>query len=165
MNTNEKSMLFTFEEDAAQIARHAFQFGYYIADAVKNGRLYLYNIKTICVEEILERIIEIRPKRIVIDSVAALYNEIDRQSGWYHLVTELKKENIACIMITRSCSNGKTSIFENRADGVLCFGKELDNGRWKRHILIKKMRATPLEIVKLPFKIIDKGIVIDESKP
>jgi KaiC/GvpD/RAD55 family RecA-like ATPase len=154
----ERAMLFTFEENPSQLAKHAFQIGLNLSERSRKGNLFVYNLKAICVEEILEKIVLERPKRVVIDSVAAHHGENDEPTAWYQLLSELKKEDIACVLITRSEESHKVNLFENRSDGVIHLEAKLVDDCWERYLIVKKMRATPLEKVRFRFKITDNGI-------
>ena len=160
-STKEKALLFVFQENFAQLAKHCHQIGIDLAKLEEKGLLYAYDMKSVCVEAIVEEIVAKKPKRVVIDSVASLHNKDDKLTAWYYLVSELKKQNIACLMIMRGNESGNSCIFENRSDGVIHIEKELDDsGKWKRNFLIKKMRATCLDTVKIGFSITSNGIVV-----
>jgi len=164
LGSQDKGMLFTFDEDASQLRKHAFQFGCDLSKSVKSGHILIFNQKTICVQDILDRIIENKPKRVVIDSVAANCPDSDEPTAWYPLIAELKRSGATCLLITRCNENGKSNVFESRSDGAIHLEMAISKDQWERFIIIRKMRATPLERVRIPFRITDKGITPDSGK-
>ncbi|RLE78972.1 MAG: KaiC domain-containing protein [Thermoprotei archaeon] len=190
LTLGEPGIIVALEEHPAQIRRNMEQFGWDVSEYERNGIFTIvdaftggigeyakreeYVVKSVDdVRELLDvlrqAIIDLRARRVVIDSVTTLY--ITKPAMARGIVMQLKRvlSGLGCTSILVSQVSVTERGFggpgvEHAADGIIRLDLDEIDGELKRSIIVWKMRGTSHSMRRHPFKITDKGIIIEHSK-
>ncbi|MCD6369271.1 MAG: KaiC domain-containing protein [Thermoproteales archaeon] len=190
LTLREPGVLVALEEHPAQIRRNMAQFGWDVAEYEKRNMFTIvdaftggigeyakrekYVVKSVddvreLTEILRQAIMDLNAKRVVIDSVTTLY--ITRPAVARGVVMQLKRvlSGLGCTSILVSQVSVTERGFggpgvEHAADGIIRLDLDEVEGELRRSILVWKMRGTSHSMKRHPFKITDKGILIEFHK-
>ncbi len=173
INEGEKGAYFSFEENIEDLKKDALMFGWEfdILEREKKCRfVYVYPYElTNFQSQMLNEIARLGAKRVVIDSTSAfgmaLENDYEVRKSLFLIMSELKKLDCTAILTSEIVSSdnvgsniSRFGVEEFVADSVIT----MHNDPKSRSLEIIKMRRTNHSKGFIPFKITDKGIVIDK---
>ncbi|MBU7018594.1 MAG: AAA family ATPase [Theionarchaea archaeon] len=164
--TQEKGIYFGFEEDANQIARHGFRFGWNLKEYCGQGLLELFGLARMSFEEIISIVEDYKPQRLVFDSMNVVTEprEFRKKMAWREFLKLLKSTDTVCLMVTEKKHHYNTFEFDDfdfMADGIV-FMDKIQGESDKFLLCVEKMRMTRAKGQPIPFKFGNKGI---ESYP
>ncbi len=173
-NDNQKGFYFTFEEKKEALYEQATQFGWDLAKFEKSGKLRIIsigyeNIGKHTVEEMLEVIGDIKPDRIVIDSINTLSFLTGEQGSsshyveryLYKLLAKIKEfKNVASIIISQKDNYTQSPVTGYICDSILEIEYGNLGGDFSRSIMIPKMRRTKNSEDIHPVEISKEGIIV-----
>ena len=190
LTRGEPGVLVALEEHPAQIRRNMAQFGWDVTDYERRGLFTIvdaftggigeyakrerYVVKSVddvreLVEVMRQAILDLNAKRVVIDSVSTLY--ITRPAVARSIIMQLKRvlSGLGCTSILVSQVSVTERGFggpgvEHAADGIIRLDLDEIEGELHRSIIVWKMRGTSHSMRRHPFKITDRGIVIEYNK-
>jgi len=186
----EPGVLVALEEHPVQIRINMRQFGWDVTRYEEEGRFAIVDAYTAgigaaarrekyvvpaptdihsLVDVVKEAIQDIGAKRAVVDSVTTLY--ITKPVAARGVVMQLKKvlSGLGCtsIMVSQVAVSergfGGPGV-EHAADGIIRLDLDEINGELKRSLIVWKMRGTAHSMMRHPFDITDKGIIIYADK-
>ncbi|MFH0890320.1 MAG: ATPase domain-containing protein [Candidatus Aenigmatarchaeota archaeon] len=167
----EPGILVTTEETAKSMRNHAARFGWNVEELEKTGGLKIIEVEPFSIETLvsmLEReITALRAKRIVIDSVSMFEMYIDKQLEMRKLLFKILrrlKDLGTTVMITSeipedSQSLSRYGVVEFAADAVVVL-QYMSLTKYKRSLMIRKMRDTNHSMDIHPFEITTNGITL-----
>jgi len=142
-----------------------------IGEAAKHERYVVRAVDDVhALIDILRRAIkEIGAERVVVDSVSTLYMTKPAMARGTVMLLKRVLSGLGCTSILVSQVSVTERGFggpgvEHAADGIIRLDLDEINGRLYRSILIYKMRGTAHSMMRHPFDITDKGIVIYPNK-
>jgi len=190
LENGESGVLVALEEHPAQIRINMSKFGWYvkkyedkglfaIVDAFTGGigeyaKREKYVVRAIddvhsLIDTMRTAIKDLDAKRVVIDSVTTLY--ITKPAVARSVVMSLKRvlAGLGCTSILVSQVSVTERGFggpgvEHAADGIIRLDLDEFDGELKRSLIVWKMRGTSHSMMRHPFEITDKGIVIYPDK-
>ena len=152
----EKSMYFSFEENADQICKHGFRFGWNLKDFYDKGVLELFTFAQLGFEEIISIVEDYRPARVVFDSMNMITEaeEFRKSMAWKEFLKVLKNTEAVCLMVTEKKQHYNNFLFDEfdfMADGIIFLDKVV--GESERFLLcVEKMRMTKVKGQPIPFR-------------
>lgn len=167
----EPGILVTTEETAKSMRNHAAGFGWNLEELERTGALKIIEVEPFSIETLvsmLEReITTLRAKRIVIDSVSMFEMYIDKQLEMRKLLFKILrrlKDLGTTVMITSeipedSQSLSRYGVVEFAADAVVVL-QYMSLTKYKRSVMIRKMRDTNHSMDIHPFEITANGITL-----
>jgi len=142
-----------------------------IGEAAKHERYVVRAVDDVhALIDVLRRAIkEIGAERVVVDSVSTLYMTKPAMARGTVMLLKRVLSGLGCTSILVSQVSVTERGFggpgvEHAADGIIRLDLDEINGRLYRSILIYKMRGTAHSMMRHPFDITDKGIVIYPNK-
>lgn len=162
----EKGIYFGFEENADQIARHGFRFGWNLKEHCDKGLLELFGLARMSFEEIISIVEDYNPARVVFDSMNMITEprEFRKKMAWREFLKVLKSTETVCVMVTEKnhhYDSFQYDDFDFMADGIIFLDKV--PGESEKFLLcVEKMRMTRAKGQPIPFKFGKMGI---ESYP
>ncbi len=162
----ERGIYFGFEENADQIARHGFRFGWNLREHCQEGLLELFGLARMGFEEIISIVEDYSPARVVFDSMNMVADptEFRRGMAWREFLKVLKSSETVCLMVTEKKQHYDSFQFDDfdfMADGIIFLDKV--PGESEKFLLcIEKMRMTKAKSQPVPFRFGKEGI---ESYP
>jgi len=171
---NEYGIYFTFEEKKNSIIEQAKQFNYDLEQLEINNKLKIISIGTqdiskTLIEDMIEIIINLKAKRVVIDSITTMsylvsqteISELIIKNLIFKFLTKLREiTNLTSLIISQQNEQTINNLCEYLCDGVIKIEHESLGENYDRHLFIKKMRRTnnchdihPLEISKIGIQI------------
>jgi KaiC/GvpD/RAD55 family RecA-like ATPase len=159
----ERGIYFSFEENADQIARHGFRFGWNFKDYFEQGLLELFGLARISFEQIIAILEDYKPQRVVFDSMNMIVNPEEFRKGpeWKEFLKTLKAADTVCLMVTEKTHHYGTFEFDDfdfMADGII-FLDRVSGESEKFMLSIEKMRMTKAKNLPIPFRFQKEGIV------
>jgi KaiC/GvpD/RAD55 family RecA-like ATPase len=159
----ERGIYFSFEENADQIARHGFRFGWNFKDYFEKGLLELFGLARISFEQIIAILEDYKPQRVVFDSMNMIVNPGEFRKGpeWKEFLKTLKSADTVCLMVTEKTQHYGTFEFDDfdfMADGIV-FLDRISGESEKFMLSIEKMRMTKAKNLPIPFRFQREGIV------
>lgn len=174
----ESGVYLTVEENKDKIISQAQQFGWDIEKLEKEKRVIVNTIEESTIGEILDNldkeVKELKPRRIVIDSLSMMSIFVRTVDLPHNTVRELSRYEIVGILKKLSglgttnliiCEDHDMSdnISEFACDGVIELRKDEIIG--KRKLIVEKMRSTNIDLIPKDFYFTPNGIkVVNESK-
>ncbi len=164
--TQEKGIYFGFEENADQIARHGFRFGWNLKEYGEQGLLELFGLARMSFEEIISIVEDYKPARVVFDSMNMITNpkEFRKKMAWKEFLKAVKSTETVCFMVTEKNQHYERFQFDDfdfMADGIIFLDKVPGESE-KFFLCVEKMRMTKAKGQPIPFIFGRKGI---ESYP
>ncbi|MBI4167972.1 MAG: AAA family ATPase [Candidatus Aenigmarchaeota archaeon] len=165
----EPGILVTTEETSRSIRNHGARFGWNLEEMENKGMLKIIEVEPFSIDTLvtmLEREIQgIHAKRIVIDSVSMFEMYIEKQLEMRKLLFKTLrrlKDLGTTVMITAeipedSQALSRYGVIEFAADAVIVL-QYLTLTKYKRSLLIRKMRDTNHSTDIHPFEIMENGI-------
>ncbi len=163
--SGERSLLFSFEESAEQLAQHCLRFGWDVGKYIEKGLLEIFGSSMLTIEEITDILETFKPSRAVFDSINVLSNsdEFRRTYAWRDLYRSLKQKRVTSMMITEKkigLHNIHFDDFDFMGDGLIFLDKKIETDREEFLLSILKMRATNVKSLPVNFKFTKSGIEI-----
>lgn len=164
--SQERGIYFGFEEDAGQIARHGFRFGWNLKEYCGQGLLELFGLARMSFEEIISLVEDYKPQRLVFDSMNVVTEpgEFRKKMAWREFLKLLKGSDTVCLMVTEKKLHYTSFSFDDfdfMADGII-FMDKIQGESDKFLLCVEKMRMTKSKGQPVPFKFGIKGV---ESYP
>jgi len=164
--TQEKGIYFGFEENADQIARHGFRFGWNLKKHCDEGLLELFGLARMSFEEIISIVEDYKPQRVVFDSMNVVTHprEFRKKMAWREFLKVVKSTETVCVMVTEKTQHYGSFQFDDfdfMADGIVFLDK-IPQESEKFLLCVEKMRMTRAKGQPIPFKFGKNGI---ESYP
>ncbi len=180
---DEKGIYVTTEESRDSIINQAEQFNFKFKKALSSGHLYIidalflgknnrYSLKSLDIEELVEKIISIKKEigrehvRLVIDSLSAFWLDKPAMARRYSyfikkVLSQWNFTTLATSQYAISTSEAFGWGIEHIADGIIRFRRSIRGGVLRRYIMIEKMRQTPHDLRMYEIQIVDgRGIVV-----
>ncbi len=179
---DEAGIFVTFEESPSDIIQNAESIGWDLKTMVEEGKLFILDASpdpdgqeivgnfdlSALIERIQYAIKKYQAKRVVIDSITAVFQQYDAASvvrrEIYRLVARLKQVGVTTVMTTeREEEYGKVARFgveEFVSDNVVIVRNVLEGERRRRTIEILKLRGTTHMKGEYPFTMNHDGISI-----
>lgn len=162
----ERGIYFGFEENADQVARHGFRFGWNLKDYCEKGVLELFGMARMSFEEIIAIVEDYKPARVVFDSMNMITDpaEFRRDMAWKEFLKVLKSVETVCFMVTEKKQHYESFQFDEfdfMADGIVFLDK-IPGESEKFLLCVEKMRITKVKGQPIPFTFGREGI---ESYP
>ncbi|MBU7033228.1 MAG: AAA family ATPase [Theionarchaea archaeon] len=159
----ERGIYFSFEEDADQIARHGFRFGWNLKEYFEQGLLELFGMARMSFEQIIAILEDYKPQRVVFDSMNMVVNPTEFRKGpaWKEFLKTLKEADTVCLMVTEKTQhydNFEFDEFDFMGDGIV-FLDRVPGESEKFLLSIEKMRMTKSKNLPIPFRFGKNGIV------
>ena len=160
---DEKGMYFSFEENADQVARHGFRFGWNLKEYCEQGLLELFAFAKMSFEEIISIVEDYKPQRIVFDSMNMVTEPREFRKGmaWREFLKVLKSIESVCFMVTEKNQHYEQFQFDDfdfMADGIV-FLDRVPGESGKFLLCVEKMRMTKVKNQPIPFRFDKTGIV------
>ena len=164
--TQERGIYFGFEENANQITRHGFRFGWNFKKFCDEGFLELFGMAKMSFEEIISIVEDYSPARVVFDSMNMITEarEFRKKMAWREFLKTLKSTETVCLMITEKKQHYNSFDFDDfdfMADGIVFLDK-IPGESEKFFLCVEKMRMTKAKGQPVPFRFEREGI---ESYP
>lgn len=164
--SKERGIYFGFEENADQIARHGFRFGWNLKKYCEEGLLELFGLARMGFEESISIVEDYNPQRVVFDSmnVVTTPTEFRKKMAWREFLKMVKSTETVCIMVTEKKQHYDSFQFDDfdfMADGIV-FMDKVPHESEKFLLCVEKMRMTRARGHPIPFKFGKNGI---ESYP
>ena len=161
--SQQRGIYFSFEENADQIAKHGFRFGWNLKEYCEQGVLELFAFAKMSFEEIISIIEDYRPARLVFDSMNMVADpkEFRKKMAWREFLKVLKSTESVCFMVTEKHQhymNFQFDDFDFMADGIV-FLDRVPGESQKFLLCVEKMRMTDVKNHPVPFKFEREGIV------
>ncbi len=182
----EKGIYVTFEDKRKNLKAQAKQFGWNLDKLEKDGQIKILSIpassiSTSTIREIIQKINQIKAKRIVIDSLSTLaintpstYSHVNEMNEYtikrfvYAFTDELRQlKNTTSLLISQVTNEKQLSrdtISEFICDGVINVIYESMGGEFSRSLMIRKMRQVKHDEDIHPLEISKKGLVVHRIK-
>lgn len=166
----ERGLYFSFEEDAEQLVKHCFRFGWNLGKYSEEGLIEIFGFSLLTSEEIEALIEGYKPKRVVFDSVNVFSDATDfrRSASWRNILKTLKKEKITSLMITEKThglEERKFDDFDFMGDGLIFLDRVVTEKENLFVLVVKKMRGTKVDGRPRLFRFTDKGIEVSDISP
>lgn len=185
----ENGIYISVDEKPAHVVEDAESLGWDLRTPVENGRLTLLDVSPYfnwvrqgknnqidtneVIQDLAKQIRRINAKRLVFDSIVPLVLHRERIHDVQEFIRELIfsiDDNLGCTTLMTShiwpgaLGRAEHSVEEFLVSGVI--GLRLvkgEEGRFKRALFVRKMRATPVELREYVFEIQhDHGLVVKE---
>jgi len=174
-NFNENGLYISIEENPQKLKNYAKEFGWKDIDKMeKERKLEFLRIeptqrKFDIVDTVKEKVEAINAKRLVIDSLSAIYLAFEDITQFvYSFVNTLDKLNITSIFITDSPPGSealtKDGVSEFVCDGVIQLQLHDVSKTINRTLAVKKMRGTTITPGMNSLKFTKSGLEIEEYK-
>jgi len=183
VNFGENGVFVTFEESPQDIIRNTESFGWNIGKLVKENKWAFVDVSPddsssvkvgqydlgAFIARIAHAVKKVKAKRVVIDSVAALFTSYQDHGvirrELHKLAGILKRYNVTCIMTSeKQDEDGVISCYgieEFVSDNVILLHNHLNNwGERERTIEILKFRGSSHDSVETSFLIGNQGVVL-----
>ncbi len=168
IKNGERGLFFSFEEDSEQLANHCLRFGWNLREYAEEGRLIIYGLSTISVNDIIEVVQEYKPSRVVIDSINLLTDfgpstALRQNSMLRNLLKLLKHERVTTIITTEKTHGLEKKEFDQfdfMGDGLIFLDRTTVNDMDVFLLKIQKMRGTKINGQTKVFEMTEKGIVV-----
>lgn len=173
LTSDEPGIYVSFEEELDELREHAALFGWDVAKLEKLNKTRLLKYDPFRLEDILEvvenNIREIKAKRVVFDSVAALGTYLKDASELRRMILQINKimkKNKCTTMIISEILPGSNSLSrfgveEFVSDGVVVLDNIRVKGDFKRAITVWKLRGVNHSRSMHPYTITNKGISVN----
>ena len=172
---NESGLYISVEEDPVRLKNYAKEFGWMDIDSLEQqGRLTFLRVpaderKFDIVERVREQVKKTGAKRLVVDSLSAIYLAFEDITQFvYSFVNLLNELKLTTIFITDAPSEGnaltKDGVSEYVCDGVIQVQLNDTSQNINRTIAIKKMRGTAITPGANSLKFTKKGLEISDFK-
>jgi len=152
LKNNEKCIYFSFEEKVDQLAKQAIRFGWNLGEYIDKTYLEVFGSIMLSTEEIVEILEIFKPKRIVFDSLNALFDLKDfrKSSQWRSIKKKLNDNKITSMVITEKRHGLEVREFDDfdfMADGIIFLDKKITDeaesyGKSNHFLQVWKMRLT-----------------------
>jgi circadian clock protein KaiC len=176
IQANERAIYFAFEEGAEQILRNTKNWNIGFSDAVKKKKLFIisdYPEKRVIEDHLIrikDKILELKPKRVVLDSFSALGRICSEKALREFIIslTAFLKTTDATTLFTYTSIQKELDaniIKENVltiTDTILSLQYESRQGEFERSIFVLKMRGSKHSNQSRQFIIDDKGFHLGE---
>ncbi|PMB00479.1 circadian clock protein KaiC [Fischerella thermalis CCMEE 5268] len=178
----EPGVFVTFEESPYDIIKNAHIFGWDLQGLINDGKLFILDASpdpegqdivgnfdlSALIERLQYAIRKYRAKRVVIDSITAVFQQYEAvgviRREIFRLVARLKQLNVTTIITTeRTEEYGPVACFgveEFVSDNVVIVRNVLEGERRRRTIEILKLRGTTHMKGEYPFTITNEGVNI-----
>lgn len=166
----EKGLYFSFEEDAEQLVKHCFRFGWNLGKYVEEGVIEIFGFSLLTSEEIAEIIQSYKPRRVVFDSIN-IFSDIEdfrKSSSWRTILRALKKDKITSFMITEKSHGLETKRFDDfdfMGDGLVFLDRVVSEKENLFLLAVKKMRGTKVDGRPKLFRFTARGIEVSDISP
>ncbi len=179
---NEPGVFVTFEESPADIIKNAESFGWDLQQLIDDGKLFILDASpdpdgqdivgnfdlSALIERIQYAIRKYKAKRVVIDSITAVFQQYDAASvvrrEIFRLVARLKQIGVTTVMTTERVEEygpiARFGVEEFVSDNVVVVRNVLEGERRRRTIEILKLRGTTHMKGEYPFTMTSNGINI-----
>jgi KaiC domain protein len=173
----EKCIYITTEESTDSIIRQASQFNWDFKKAIDEGKLVIidalmktyqdeYSLRTLDIEELVDKVIKIKKKfgyghsRLAIDSLSAFWLDKPAMARKYsYFIKKVLHPWNFTILATSQYAITTSDAFgfgiEHIADGIIRFRRAIREGVLKRYLVIEKMRQTPHDLHVWEIEIVD----------
>ncbi|MFH1105765.1 MAG: ATPase domain-containing protein [Candidatus Aenigmatarchaeota archaeon] len=170
-NFNEPGILITTEETAHGIRNHGTRFGWNIEDLEKQGKLKIIELEPFEIETLVpnleEQIKKMGAKRIVIDSVSMfemyILKQLETRKILFKTLKRLKDMGTTVLVTSEipedSQSLSRYGVVEFLADAVIVL-QYMSLTKYKRSLLIRKMRDTNHSTDIHPLEITEDGMIV-----
>lgn len=173
--SNENGLYVSIEEDPRKLKMYAKEFGWNDIDKLeKSGKIEFLRVtpterKFDIVNIVKDKVEKIKAKRMVIDSLSAIYLAFEDITQFvYHFINTLEELNITSIFITDSPPGTevltKDGVSEFVCDGVLLVQLNDVSKTVNRTISIKKMRGTEIVPGANLLRFTKNGLEVGEFK-
>jgi KaiC/GvpD/RAD55 family RecA-like ATPase len=172
----EAGVYVSFEEEIEELRENAKIFGWDFDRMEKQNKLRILKYDPFRIEDILEvvenNIQEIKARRVVFDSVAALGVHMHDPSELRRMILQInqimKKNKCTTIIVSEvlpgSSSLSRFGVEEFVSDGVILLDNKMMNGELKRALGVLKLRGTDHSKSMHPYSITSKGISVAAKK-
>jgi circadian clock protein KaiC len=184
---NENGVYVTFEEDPKDIIKNVRSFGWKYISLIKKGKLAFvdanpaeemvletgpqYDLGPL-VKRIEYAIGKVKAKRVVVDSIDALFSRFSNKdvirTALYQISTELKKSGVTALISAEKTGNEQLSRYgveEFVADGVVELELIKGQQQFIRRVFIKKLRGTGYRSGVVEFEILEDGLKVFPKIP
>ena len=172
---NENGLYISVEEDPYKLKNYAKEFGWSDIDLLEQqGRLTFLRVpaherKFDIVDRVREQVKKTGAKRLVVDSLSAIYLAFEDITQFvYAFVNLLNELKLTSIFITDAPTDGialtKDGVSEYVCDGVIQVTLNDSSTNVNRTIAIKKMRGTAMTPGANSLKFTKKGLEITDFK-
>lgn len=181
-NFNDPGVFVTFEESPADIIKNAESLGWDLQQLIDDGKLFILDASpdpdgqeivgnfdlSALIERIQYAIRKYKAKRVVIDSITAVFQQYDAASvvrrEIFRLVARLKQIGVTTVMTTERVEEygpiARFGVEEFVSDNVVVVRNVLEGERRRRTIEILKLRGTTHMKGEYPFTMTNDGINI-----
>ncbi|NIO22527.1 MAG: ATPase [Candidatus Aenigmarchaeota archaeon] len=171
VNNNEKGLYLTTGETINNIKKQSKNFEWDFEALEKKGVIKLMEIEPFDIETLIERITEnieaAKAKRVVIDSVSMfelyMHEPFKIRKSLYKVLQRLRDMGKTVLVVAEVLEDSKSlsrfGVIEFMVDSVILL-QYLGIAKYKRSLLIRKMRMTDHSTDIHPFEITPKGITI-----
>ncbi|MDY6957951.1 MAG: ATPase domain-containing protein [Halobacteriota archaeon] len=158
-----RGILFSFEEDADQIAKQFARFGWDIRKYVEAGWIEIYGMSMLTIEEIVDILETYKPKRVVFDSINVFYeiSNLRRSAAWRNLFKYLKQERITSLGVTEKSHGLEIKDFDDfdfMGDGIIYLDKTIMGKNVTHNLSVLKMRGTNVDSTPQEYIFTETGI-------
>ena len=172
----EPGVYVSFEEETEELRENAKTFGWDFEKMEKQNKLRLLKYDPFRIEDILEvvenNMREIKAKRVVFDSVAALGVHMRDTSELRRMILQInqimKKNKCTTIIVSEvipgSSALSRFGVEEFVSDGIIFLDNRMQNGELKRSLGVLKLRGTDHSKFMHPYTISSKGISVGVRK-
>ncbi len=171
VKNNEKGLYLTTGETIKNIKKQALSFGWDFDELEKKGMVKLMEIEPFDIETLIERITEnieaVKAKRIVIDSVSMfelyMHEPFKIRKSLYKVLQRLRDMGKTVLVVAEVLEDSKglsrSGVIEFMVDSIIVL-QYLGIAKYKRSLMVRKMRMTDHSTDIHPFEITPKGITI-----
>jgi circadian clock protein KaiC len=175
-NSKEPGVFLSFEENLDELEEQAKFFGWDLKNLVKKNKLRFLRYDPYSIEDIFgileNNIKEIGAKRVVIDSISAMgmyiHSESDVRKTLVDIENILKRNDCTSLLISEILpsqnSISRFGVEEFVTDVVVVLKKVLMKDRYKRYLVVWKVRGSDHSQKVHPYKFTKKGIVVEDKK-
>jgi len=171
VKNNERGLYLTTGETIRNIKKQSANFGWDFDELEKKGMVKLMEIEPFDIETLIERITEnieaAKAKRVVIDSVSMfelyMHEPFKIRKSLYKVLQRLRDMGKTVLVVAEILEDSKGlsrfGVIEFMVDSVIVL-QYLGIAKYKRSLMIRKMRMTDHSTDIHPFEITPKGITI-----
>ncbi|MEK6946661.1 MAG: ATPase domain-containing protein [Nanoarchaeota archaeon] len=174
-NFNENGLYVSIEENPSKLKDYSKEFGWKDIDKLeKDGKIQFLRVppdkrKFDIVDSVRQKVQEINAKRLVVDSLSAVYLAFEDITQFvYHFINLIEELGITCIFITDSPHGSseltKDGVSEFVCDGVIQLQLNDASKIVNRTIAVKKMRGTSIVPGLNSLKFTESGLEVEEYK-
>jgi len=175
MQSRQKGLYITTEDTAENIRRQAAKFGWDFKTLEEKGWISIMEFEPFDVQmlstKMVESINKLDAKRIVIDSVSMLelyiHNVFEIRKGLFKVIQKIRdmgKIGLFTAEVQEDSNNlSRFGVIEFMVDSVIVL-QYMGLAKYKRSLMVRKMRMTNHSSNIHPFEITDRGVVVRPIK-